>query len=47
MYLYYGRAIDGAILPELSFMASEQATATEKTQKRHTYTVCVCLVCSW
>ena len=33
-YLYYGRAVDDTILPALSAIASEQASATENTEKK-------------
>ena len=36
--LYYGRTVDLTVLPELISIASEQARATENTEKNaHTY----------
>ena len=32
--LYYGRAVDLTVLPALSSIASEQASATENTEKK-------------
>ena len=32
--LYYGRAVDNMVLPGLSSIASEQASATETTEKK-------------
>ena len=32
--LYYGRVLDNAVLPGLSSIASEQASATETTKKK-------------
>ena len=34
--LYYGRAVDLTVLPALSSIESEQASATEKTEKKCT-----------
>ena len=34
--LYYARAVDSTVLPALSSIASEQATATEMTEKKAT-----------
>ena len=33
-FLYYGRAVDLTVLPALSSIASEQASATENTEKK-------------
>ena len=32
--LYYGRAVDNTVLPGLSSISSEQASATEATEKK-------------